>query len=360
MQIMPQQAYMYHYGGRIRRLQRLHTALCPLASTTRDKTDELPITTLQGGGVGLPLARLDESGVLTDESICELEAAIASAAADQEFRVAAQLKSVLDVLGPRADDSLLDLKRYSSTDPDEAADILLEHGFVVLPSVVPAQDLARMRSTYEAEAANYRCDFDALWTTGAEPRRDLGKSYKFPLHLDTSATYHALLDPPLLVDVLHRVLGQPPVVSDLNEGLGGFVIPPTDGHTRFEEAGYISWHRDRLTHYAGWPFPEARSIKASCYLYDVGQDSAPLTLVPGSHRLPNSPQRTLDGLPFQGGRGHYYKPHDPTPPRPKHLPRGVDEQGLPRWIADPASDLPQLAMVRLSAARFPARNHDTI
>ena len=55
-------------------------------------------------------------------------------------------------------------------------------------------------------------------------------------------------------------------------------------------------------------------LKASIYLYDVSEDGAPLTLVPGSHRLPNAPQQTLDGV-WQGGRGHNRKvpPHVATP-----------------------------------------------
>ncbi len=298
---------------------------------------------------GLPVARQDASGALTEESIVELRAAMLSAAARQDFHVAAQLKTMLDVLGPPAtdDSSALHIECFTSADPDDAADMLLEHGFVVLPNQISPQELDRMRSAYEAVEASTRHEFELLWAKGTEPRRDLGKNYKFPLLLDTSTAFHPLLTPPLLLEVLHRVLGQHPVVSELNEGLGGFVIPAADGNTPFEEAGYISWHRDRVTHYAGWPFPEARSVKTSCYLYDVGLDSAPLTVVPGSHRLPHSPQQTLAGLPFQGGRGHYYKPFDPSPPRPKHLPRGVDEHGLPRWIADPVNDLPQLAMVRL-------------
>ena len=323
------------------RLQRVHSALCPVKSAT-DKTGDW---LRQGGGVGLPFAKQDSTGALTKASIIELEAAMASAAARQDFRVAAQLKTMLEVLGPRLDERSLNIGYYTTADPDIAADLLLEHGFVVLPNLVSSSDLNRMRCAYDAVAASTRHAFESLWAKGAEPRRDLGKNYKFSLLLEASTVYHPLLDPPLLIEVLHRVLGQPPVVAELNEGLGGFVIPTADGRTQFEEAGYISWHRDRLSHYAGWPFPEARSIKASCYLYDVGHDSAPLTVVPGSHRLPNPPQRTLDGLPFQGGRGHYHKPFDPSPPRPAHLPRGVDEQGLPRWIADPATDLNQLAMV---------------
>ena len=221
------------------RLERLHAAVCPNDAAVHSDDNLLQ----QGGGVGLPHARQDVSGALTAESIRGLEAAMASAAARQDFRVAALLKTMLDVLGPRTDHSSLDLQCYTSTQPDEAADLLLEHGFVVLPNVISPQDLSQMRTAYEAVAASHRQAFDALWTRGAEPRRDLGKSYKFPLQLDKSTTYHPLLAPPLLIEVLHRALGQPPVVSSLNEGLGGFVIPAADGHT--PEPGYISWHRDR-------------------------------------------------------------------------------------------------------------------
>ena len=56
------------------------------------------------------------------------------------------------------------------------------------------------------------------------------------------------------------------------------------------------------------------SLKASIYLYDVPADGAPLTLLPGSHRLPNAPQQTLDRA-WQGGRGHNRKvpPHIAMP-----------------------------------------------
>jgi hypothetical protein len=311
----------------------------------------------QGAGVGLPLARQDSSGRLTRGSIAELEALMARAAAQHNFRVATQLQCMMHVLGPAGSSSNPqdNLARYTSSTADEAADLLLEHGFVLLPNVVGATELGRMRSAYESVADGYRRGFEELWTAGLEPRRDMGKNFKFPMFEAGGGhpAFYPLLDPPLLLQVVHRVTGRFPVVSALNEGLGGFVIPANDGRTPHEEAGYISWHRDQLTHYAGWPFPSARSIKASCYLYDVDENGAPLTVVPGSHRLPNPPQRTLEGV-FQGGRGHYIKPDDVTSPQAAHLPRGVHPDGLPRWIADASTDLPSLAMPNAVQCTVPA------
>ena len=341
---------------RRRRLRHYLAALRPSAAAiiTGPPPPPPPLLLDQGGGVGLPLVRQDSCGRMTRSSTDELKALMEQAAAQQNFRLAAQLKCTLDVLGPDSD-TPLDLARYTSADPDEAADLLLEHGFVLLPNVVGAAELAHMRAAYESEADDYRRRFEMLWTVGREPRRDMGKNWKFPMFEADGGNhaYYPLVDPPLLLQVVHRVIGHFPVVSALNEGLGGFVIPANDGRTPHEEQGYISWHRDQLTHYAGWPFPAARSIKASCYLYDVDASGAPLTVVPGSHRLPNPPQHTLAGV-FQGGRGHYVKPDDNTAPQAAYLPRGRHPDGLSRWIADASKDLPSLAMPNCIQCTVPA------
>ena len=128
--------------------------------------------------------------------------------------------------------------------------------------------------------------------------------------------------------------------------------------------------------YNAWPFPYARVLKASIYLYDVPLDGAPLTLVPGSHRLPNAPQQTLDRA-WQGGRGHNrkvppnvatpYGSYDTDTDGEAHYtsffnpgagaeqPRGYrEEDGAPLWVADPAVDLPSAAMPNCVPCAVPA------
>ena len=96
--------------GYRRKIQHLQAARCA-RSRRRPRT-------CQADGAGLPLARQDaSSGALTAASIGELQAAMASAAACEDFRVAAQLKTMLDVLGPRTADELrTDLEQYTSAD----------------------------------------------------------------------------------------------------------------------------------------------------------------------------------------------------------------------------------------------------
>ena len=52
-----------------------------------------------------------------------------AAAARLDFRTAAALKQTLDVLGPKPDGPP-PLAAFTSADPDRAADIFFEHGFV--------------------------------------------------------------------------------------------------------------------------------------------------------------------------------------------------------------------------------------
>ena len=88
-------------------------------------------------------------------------------------------------------------------------------------------------------------------------------------------------------------------------------------------------------------YPSNRQIKVSTFLYDVPIDGGALTLVPGSHRMPNAPQQTLERS-FCGGRGHYHKPQSPT--RPATIPQGYNDDGSPAWIGEPGRDLPSVAM----------------
>ena len=66
----------------------------------------------------LPVVRQDESGAMTSECLDELRGAMLEAAAAEDFRTAAQYKTMVDVLGPREPRPLSD---FSSEDPDVAA-----------------------------------------------------------------------------------------------------------------------------------------------------------------------------------------------------------------------------------------------
>ena len=158
------------------------------------------------------------------------------AAAALDFRTAVHLKTILDVLGPREVPPLL--SSFSTTaDPDRAADILLEHGFVVLPALLGPREMERMRDAYQTVELAQRAAGERQLRAGEE-RKDLGKFYSFPMLEGRAdpAAYAPLVDPPLLLEVLHRALGRPVCGS----AGGGRVLPVADAEA-YAPDGYISW-----------------------------------------------------------------------------------------------------------------------
>ncbi len=324
----------------------------------------------QGGPVGYPLARQDGNGQLTPDSVVELTDQMNAAARLGDFRTAANLQTMLKVLGPKP--APVPLAAFTSSDADTAADILLEHGFCVLPDLIGRDDLERMRVAYQG-IADAGFPEERAWREGTE-RKDLGKYFSFDMFSEDRGdpAFYALADPPLLMNVIHRVLGRRVPF----QGGGGRVLPVADNEEH-AHTGYISWHRDigNGVAYDSWPYPSTRSIKVSTFLYDVPPDGGCLTFVPGSHRLPNAPQQTLDGT-FAGGRGHYRKPlrlgsglvpgsHAGTGSSPNgggsffharkghELPRGYDDDGIPLWVAD-EDDLPSVSMPNCVRCAVPA------
>ena len=305
----------------MRRLRELRGHLCTTAPTAWMSE--------------LPIVRQTDSGEVTQDSVAELRGLMLAAAAHEDYRTAAQYKTMLDVLAPRAQRQL---SEFASEDPDKAADLFLQNGFVVLPNCVSPHDLASMREEYQRIGPECRAQFEERWAAGKE-RVDLGRNYGFPMTDPTQPpVFIPLFDPPLLIATLHRVLGTVPRVG----GGGGRVVPVRNG-TPHESAGYISWHRDFGTgmNNESWPYPSNRQIKVSIFLYDVPFDGGALTIVPGSHRLPNAPQQTLERS-FCGGRGHYHKPQSPT--RPQTIPQGYNNDGSPAWIGQQGRDLPSVGM----------------
>jgi hypothetical protein len=66
-------------------------------------------------------------------------------------------------------------------------------------------------------------------------------------------------------------------------GAGPGLYPPdADG------AGYTYWHRDHPQPNR-WPITRARDIKMFVNIFDVEENGGPLSVVPGSHKLPFNP-----------------------------------------------------------------------
>jgi ectoine hydroxylase-related dioxygenase (phytanoyl-CoA dioxygenase family) len=66
-------------------------------------------------------------------------------------------------------------------------------------------------------------------------------------------------------------------------GAGPSIYPPdADG------AGYTYWHRDHPQPHR-WPISRSRDVKMFVNVFDVPENGGPLSVVPGSHRLPFNP-----------------------------------------------------------------------
>lgn len=205
-------------------------------SASGTNTDGYTVARGQGGPVGYPLARQDGSGQLTAESVAQLTDQMDAAARCGDFRTAANLQTMLKVLGPKS--APVPLANFTSSDADTAADILLEHGFCVLPNLISRDDLERMRAAYQ-KISEAGFPEERAWEEGSE-RKDLGKYFSFDMFSEERGdpAFYALADPPLLMNVVHRVLGRRVPF----QGSGGRVLPVAD-HEEHAHTGYISWHR---------------------------------------------------------------------------------------------------------------------
>ena len=189
-----------HEMGPTRRLRNLSAHTRPAAAVISAQQQlPVPLRGLQGLAVGLPMARQGADGQLTPASLTELRNELAAAAAVHDFRRATSIKTMLDVFSPR--EKAWALSDFCTADADRAADLVLESGFCVLPSLISPSQLQQMREAYEEVEGRCRATFEEQWESGSA-RADLGKFYSFPMFGEEgNPAFYALLDPPLLMQV---------------------------------------------------------------------------------------------------------------------------------------------------------------
>lgn len=92
-------------------------------------------------------------GTVTAEALAVLHERELAAAAGSEYRLAAQLRDLREVLGPRPP---LSLEQASPTDVDDQHEFFLRNGFVVVPRVLDGERLHRAQRAYTAAMVPHR------------------------------------------------------------------------------------------------------------------------------------------------------------------------------------------------------------
>jgi hypothetical protein len=228
-----------------RRLRRLSAHVTP---SPRSSVLESPILAL------LPL-RVDgtDSHGCFSPCVSGLKVALGEATTAGNFRAAAALSDLLAVVEPKP---LLSVDECAPSDPDDAARFFLENGFVCIRELFPPQELCRVQAAWRRAQEPARGMWEAAKAMGVgtkglyyENQEELAKLHPLPmgrLFFDIPVEQHFfaeaeaedgdpilldLIDPPKLVEVLHRIIGPDVVLC----GMQPRTVPPE------EEGGYTSW-----------------------------------------------------------------------------------------------------------------------
>ena len=122
-------------------------------------------------GAGAALLQ-DEGGAVLRSELERLQQEKADAVAADDYRTAAAVQSIIEVVTPRATPLPKPLAEYmvpnfDNSDVRDAADFFLENGFCVVPGVVSEPTLQRVRAGWPAAEAEAR----ALWEARAAVSR---------------------------------------------------------------------------------------------------------------------------------------------------------------------------------------------
>ena len=211
----------------------------------------------------LPL-RIDGSDPHGCFSPClgEVKAALVGATTAGNFRAAAALSDLLAVVEPKP---LLSVHECAPRDPDDAARFFLENGFVCIRELFPPRELARIQAAWRRAQEPARSMWEAAKAMGVgtkglyyQNQNELAKSHPLPMGrlffdipidgrpdvIPVEELFFAeaetedgdpilldLIDPPKLVEVLHRIIGPDMLLC----GIQPRTVPPE------EEGGYTSW-----------------------------------------------------------------------------------------------------------------------
>eukprot|EP01050_Picozoa_sp_SAG11_P013797 SAG11_NODE_1639_length_4533_cov_5.684484_3_plen_412_part_00 len=250
--------------------------------------------------VALPLVRLGDDGSVLPEDLDMLQRLEAEAATSKEYRRAGALRSTFEALRPK---SRMTLESCAPTDVDEQHAFFLEHGFILLRDLLPAETLARAQAAWTR--AQERAE--AAWQVkkggdvgGLSPSQRL--YFDLPNLLAEDDSFIDMIDSPALVPLMSRITGVPDALDPARsikefgysgcmrvDGMGGRVVPSdagTDGYTR--------WHNDQPLPDDS-DLPNYRSVKVFVGMFDLAPNGGATAVVPGTHRIPGGPSTSLRG-----------------------------------------------------------------
>ena len=188
--------------------------------------------------VAAPLAQ-NADGSITADALVELHERELAAAASGEYRLAAQLRDLREVLGPRPP---LTLEQASPAGVDEQYEFFLQNGFLVVPRVLVGERLLRAQRAYAAAMAEPRHEWEQerargegigregglRWATGSDAYRTF-YSGKFTDLMAEDDVFLDLVDSPKLLPVLMRVVGLGGLAED---GAAVPAVSPYNGMAR--------------------------------------------------------------------------------------------------------------------------------
>lgn len=165
-------------------------------------------------------------------------------------------------------------------------------GYLVLPDVLSAEEVAQLRSGVE-QAFSKPCEEARMY--------NLERNWR-PKMFEQGPAFEALVDHPGVIDLIEAILGKDChliAMSCLRTGPGTEIA---------------FWHADEAVRFPRPPdVPLDPRIEAPCfiinlnyYLCDVDEELGPTQFVPGSHRSGRQPgpeDKDADGNPFYEGQG---------------------------------------------------------
>lgn len=266
----------------------------------------------------LPRFSLGADG-LSAADRAEVEHRLQEALRAQDYREAASLKNVLDAFGPSHRVRLHDAMEVGQAGSlDQQSEFFLDNGFACIPAAVEPKLLARLQAAWMRKSAI----MEPLWrqrvAVGAtsNPRGKVGRfesrvsarAFDMPTaDFFAGADGRTLLEVvalPKVISLLEKVVAPRPRLRLC--GVQARTVIPQPVETF---AGYTNWHTDSSST-DGWPHPHERIVKVFLPLFDVTVEGGPSAVVPGTHRLPETPAQVAKF----GTRGGLQQDKEGLPP----------------------------------------------
>ena len=281
------------------------------------------------GGLLEELLEQNDDGSLSDRCVQGLRERERELAAARDYRSAAAVCDLLEVLGTPQQRAPLTLADAPAS-LEEQIPFFFAHGFCVVADLAEGDELARLQDAWMRAEHPERERWDAaraevliergvdaaaadastpvshfkgaegsgrLLPNGTAPY-DNGVSYPQSTFdvgnlLSKDDAFLDLADHPRLLPLLSEVCGASGLTTGASAespyhgivrcgGMSGRVVPSGEAN----EQGYLSWHRDKPPA-DGWPLPNYRLVKVFVAIFDIPADGGGTGVVPGESSQQN-------------------------------------------------------------------------